>query len=61
MNGTNTRGSTRHEGSDRTRTDQRVTSRMVRTETGIETEYRVDGAVVGSAAEVEALLEVPRR
>jgi hypothetical protein len=34
---------------------------MVRTETGVETEYRVDGAAVGSIPEVRALLEVPRR
>jgi hypothetical protein len=57
MNGTNNRVPTRQEGSDKTSSDQRVTSRMVRTETGVETEYRVDGAVVGSVAEVEALLE----
>jgi hypothetical protein len=30
---------------------------MHRTETGVETEYVVDGAVVGSVAEVAALLE----
>lgn len=46
-----------HERSDRTSTDQRVTARMVRTETGVETEYAVDGTIVGSAAEVAALLE----
>jgi hypothetical protein len=33
---------------------------MHRTETGVETEYRVDGTIVGSAAEVAALLEGQR-
>lgn len=37
--------------------NSRITARTVRTADGtIATEYRVDGAVVGSAAEVEALL-----
>ena len=45
------------ERSDKTSTDHRVTARMVRTETGVETEYRVGGMTVGSAAEVAALLE----
>lgn len=30
---------------------------MHRTETGVETEYAVDGTIVGSATEVAALLE----
>ena len=38
-------------------TEHRVTATMHRTETGVETEYAVDGTIVGSAAEVAALLE----
>jgi hypothetical protein len=34
----------------------RITARTVRTASGVETEYAVDGAVVGSVAEVEALV-----
>lgn len=41
--------------------DHRITARTVRTADGVvATEYRVDGAVVGSLAEVEALLDVAR-
>lgn len=39
------------------RENHTITARMVRTPSGVETEYTVDGAVVGSAAEVAALLE----
>jgi hypothetical protein len=54
MNGTNNRVPTRQEGSG----EHRITARTVRTADGtVATEYVVDGAVVGSAAEVEALLE----
>jgi hypothetical protein len=39
--------------------ERRITARTVRTADGVvATEYRVDGAVVGSLAEVEALLDV---
>jgi hypothetical protein len=39
--------------------EHRITARTVRTADGVvATEYRVDGAVVGSLAEVEALLDV---
>jgi hypothetical protein len=38
--------------------EHRITARTVRTADGtVATEYRVDGRVAGSAAEVEALLE----
>jgi hypothetical protein len=54
MNGTNNRVPTRQEGSG----EHRITARTVRTADGtVATEYRVDGRVAGSAAEVEALLE----
>jgi hypothetical protein len=37
--------------------EHRITASAVATEDGAELEYVVDGAVVGSVAEVEALLE----
>lgn len=52
-NGTNNRVRARQEGSGR---EHRITARTVRTASGVETEYVVDGAVVGSVAEVEALV-----
>jgi hypothetical protein len=58
MNGNRKSRADGHQGSG---SEHRITARTVRTPSGVETEYRVDGAVVGSAAEVEALLEVPRR
>jgi hypothetical protein len=54
MSGTHTRGRSQQEASDN---EHRITARTVRTPTSVETEYRVDGTIVGSAAEVAALLE----
>jgi hypothetical protein len=53
MNGNSSRVRPRQEGSG---SEHRITARTVRTPSGVETEYVVDGAVVGSVAEVEALV-----
>jgi hypothetical protein len=57
-NGTNNRVLARQEGNGN---EHRITASAVATEDGAELEYVVDGAVVGSAAEVEALLRGEQR